>query len=104
MNQLRSPSGTVMVQRGDAWPPTLEHYPEIGRPFLKQEVRSIEASIAVAALRTKLSALTHSDALRELVSPGCLVLYVRSGTMVYLLSIRHHRQLSCDLQKHWESG
>jgi plasmid stabilization system protein ParE len=82
--------------------PNLERFPGIGRPFLAHPARSVEAANALEALRTKLSALTPDvDALREYIIEHYLVLYAQVGENVYLLAIRHHRQLSFDLQSHW---
>lgn len=84
--------------------PNLERYPEMGRPFLTRQPRSVEAINALAALRAKLSALTADmDALREYVLKDYLLLYARTEGAIYLLAIRHHRQLSFDFEGHWRS-
>lgn len=83
--------------------PNLEQFPEMGRPFLRQRVRSVEVTNAVAALKEKLVALTpETDALREYVLKQYLMLYVGIGGTIYLLAIRHQRQLSFDFDGHWE--
>jgi plasmid stabilization system protein ParE len=38
--------------------PNLERFPEMGRPFLARQPRSVETTNALATLRAKLSALT----------------------------------------------
>ena len=82
--------------------PNLAHFPEIGRPFLAREARSAEATHALASLGKKLMGLTpDTHALREYVFDDYLLLYANIGDAIYLLAIRHHRQLSFDLQKHW---
>ena len=83
--------------------PNLEHFPEMGRPFLARQPRSVETTNALAKLRAKLSGLNQeSDALREYVLRDYLLLYALiEGATVYLLSIRHHRQLSFDFEGHW---
>ena len=82
--------------------PNLERFPGIGRPFLAHSVRSVETSNALEALRTKLSALTPDpEALREYIFDQYLVLYAQVGMNLYLLAIKHHRQLSFDFQSHW---
>jgi len=84
--------------------PNLERFPHIGRPFLAHPARSVEGSNAQEALRAKLSAVTpDADALREYVLEHYVVLYAQVGDNIYLLSIRHHRQLSFDLQSHWSA-
>lgn len=82
--------------------PNLERYPEMGRPFLTRQPRSVEATNALATLRAKLSALTADmDALREYVLKDYLLLYAQAGGAIYLLAIRHQRQLSFDFEGHW---
>ena len=82
--------------------PNLEHFPGMGRPFMARQARSVETSNALATLRAKLSALTQDmDALREYVLKDYLLLYVLIGGTIYLLAIRHQRQLSFDFEGHW---
>jgi plasmid stabilization system protein ParE len=82
--------------------PNLEQFPEIGRPFLQQRIGSVEVTAAAAALKRKLRALTpQTDALREYLLKHYLLLYAHVGNTIYLLAIRHHRQLSFDLEGHW---
>ena len=82
--------------------PNLERFPGIGRPFLANAARSVETTNALDALRAKLSALTPDpEALREYILDHYLVLYARTDANLYLLAIRHHRQLSFDFQTHW---
>jgi hypothetical protein len=45
--------------------------------------------------------LGSETGLREYISGDYLVLYAVRGDDVYLLSIKHHRQLSFDLKEHW---
>ena len=74
--------------------PNLERFPGIGRPFLANAARSVETTNALEALRAKLSALTPDpEALREYILDHYLVLYALIDAHLYLLSIRHHRQL-----------
>lgn len=82
--------------------PNLERFPEMGRPFLARQPRSVETTNALAALSAKLSALTpDTDALREYVLKDYLLLYVPIGGAIYLLATRHQRQLSFDFEGHW---
>jgi len=82
--------------------PNLERFPGIGRPFMVHPARSVETTNALEALRAKLSALTPDpEALREYILDHHLVLYVQVRGNLYLLAIRHHRQLSFDFQAHW---
>lgn len=83
--------------------PNLERFPGMGRPFMLRQPRSVETTNALATLRAKLLALTTDpEALREYVLKDYLVLYVEIGGTIYLLAIRHQRQLSFDFEGHWE--
>ena len=82
--------------------PNLEQFPDMGRPFLAKPAGSVEGSKALDALRAQLSTLTtDSDALREYILADYLMLYAQIDGFVYLLSIRHQRQLSFDFESHW---
>jgi hypothetical protein len=61
----------------------------------------VEASIGVDRLTRQLKAIDKDGELREYVMAHYLLLYARTGGTVYLLSIRHQRQLSFDLASHW---
>lgn len=41
------------------------------------------------------------DELREYLMPDYLLLYLRQDMAIYLLAIKHHRQLSFDFDRHW---
>ncbi len=85
--------------------PNLERFPEMGQPFLRRQVHSIEATNAVAALTERLAALTpETDAIREYVLKHYLLLYAVIGGTLYLLSIRHQRQLSFDFEGRGDTG
>jgi plasmid stabilization system protein ParE len=80
--------------------PNLERFPGLGPVLLDQAAGSIESVRAQEALRKK-----AGDAeLRQYVLPGYLILYAVTGDAIYLLSIRHHRQLSFDLDALWLAG
>ena len=80
----------------------LERFPGIARAFLANAARSVETTNALESLRTKLLALTQDPAaLREYILEHNLVLYAQIDANLYLLAIRHHRQLSFDFQSHW---
>lgn len=78
--------------------PNLERFPDIGRPFMKRPIGSVEASNHIEGLVKKLG----DGDLREYVISDYLILYVRYDTVIYLLSIKHHRQLSFDFERLWE--
>jgi hypothetical protein len=78
--------------------PNLERFPEMGVDFLAKVPQSAEGLIRLEALKKRLG---KNTGLREYISGDYLVLYAWRGDNLYLLSIKHHRQLSFDLMKHW---
>lgn len=81
--------------------PNLGSFPKMGRPFLDRTALSVEATNRVEKLRTQLDGLGSSSDIREFVLSHYLVLYTVTETTVYLLSIRHHRQLSFHFEDLW---
>lgn len=78
--------------------PNLSCFPRIGRRYLDNPPQSAEALSQLAALP---AGAAHS--LREYLHGDYLMLYTASETdaTVYLLSIRHQRQLSFDFSRLW---
>ena len=78
--------------------PNLRRFPRIGRRYLANPPRSAEALAQLAALPAGTPA-----ALREYMHGDYLMLYaaMEADATVYLLSIRHHRQLSFDFARLW---
>lgn len=81
--------------------PNLRRFPRIGRRYLDNPPQSAEALAQLAALPAG-----AANALREYLHGDYLMLYVAmdADTTVYLLSIRHHRQLSFDFARMWPGG
>ena len=77
--------------------PNLEVHPKIGRPFLERAAQSVEAQTLIG----RLSARIGRGELREYLAGDYLILYAFIGDAVYLLAIRHHRQLSFDFEAFW---
>lgn len=84
--------------------PNLRRFPRIGRRYLANPPQSAEALAQLAALPTGAPV-----ALREYLHGDYLLLYsvvdafAPDQATVYLLSIRHHRQLSFDFAGLWPS-
>lgn len=76
----------------------LARFPRIGRRYLDHPPQSAEALAQLATLPAG-----AADALREYLHGDYLLLYVamEPNETVYLLSIRHHRQLTFDFATHW---
>jgi len=81
--------------------PNLSRFPRIGRCYLDNPPQSAEALAQLAALP-----VGAAHALREYLHGDYLLLYTASETnaTVYLLSIRHNRQLSFDFARLWPSA
>lgn len=103
LNDAEAPQAfdRLLDELTDTLIPNLERFPDLGRPFLARPAGSVEVSNGHAALRQQLQALAGGGELREYLLPDYLVLYLRQETVVYLLAIKHHRQLSFDLARHW---
>lgn len=86
--------------------PNLRRFPRIGRRYLANPPQSAEALAQLVAMAAQGTA-GAPDALREYLHGDYLVLYAvvdaapQTKAAVYLLSIRHHRQLSFDLARLW---
>ncbi len=82
--------------------PNLRRFPRMGRRYLAKPPQSAEALAQLAALPPG-----APDALREYLHGDYLMLYTvvdaspGANACVYLLSIRHHRQLSFDFARLW---
>ena len=94
---------SLLDELSDVVIPNLERYPEIGRTFLQRPVNSVEVTNAAASLMAKLASLAiEPNMIREYVLKHYMILYVSIGDTIFLLSVRHHRQLSFDLAGHWQ--
>ena len=78
--------------------PNLEAFPHLGRDFLTRSPESLEGQARYQRIK---KALGSQSELREYISGDYLVLYALRANTVFLLSIRHHRQLSFDLGGFW---
>ena len=78
--------------------PNLRRFPRLGRPYLANPPQSAEALALLASLP-----VGAANALREYLHGDYLMLYtvIDETATVYLLPIRHHRQLSFDFAGLW---
>lgn len=83
--------------------PNLQSFPGMGRLLLERPARSVEVVNGMARLTEQLRSLAKDGEVREYVMSHYLLLYARIKGTVYLLSIRHHRQLSFDFSRLWPS-
>ncbi|MDX1251243.1 MAG: type II toxin-antitoxin system RelE/ParE family toxin [Gammaproteobacteria bacterium] len=77
--------------------PNLGRFPEMGRDFFARKPRSVEGYVRWEKLRKRLG----EASLREYLWSDYLLLYVMKEHQLYLLAIKHHRQLSFDLEGFW---
>lgn len=80
--------------------PNLESFPRMGRPFFNRGAGSVEAHAKIGRLAPRIG----DGELREYLSGDYLLLYAFMERTVYLLSIKHHRQLSFDFERLWMEG
>lgn len=80
--------------------PNLERFPEMGRSFFARPIRSINVENALLTLKTKHDGIDEHN-IREYLMSDYLLLYAIVGDTVYLISIRHFRQLSFDFGSLW---
>ena len=78
--------------------PNLARFPRIGRRYLANPPQSAEALAQLVLLPAG-----AASALREYLQGDYLMLYTAmdADSTVYLLSIRHHRQLSFNFARLW---
>ena len=81
--------------------PNLRRFPRIGRRYLEEPPQSAEALAQFAALPA-----SAAGALRVYLHGDYLMLYapIDQDATVYLLSIRHYRELSFDFAKLWPTS
>lgn len=84
--------------------PNLERFPGMGQLFLQRPLLSVEARVAAEHVQAQPRALEPDAQLREYILRSHLVLYAHTGRTVWLLAIRHQRQLSFDFDTVWPSN
>lgn len=81
--------------------PNLQRFPGLGRPFQARMGGSVESRTGMEHLAQQLTAIDQHAELREYVMRHYLLLYARIDTELYLLSLRHQRQLSFNFDRLW---
>jgi plasmid stabilization system protein ParE len=81
--------------------PNLERFPDMGRLLMDRQAPSVEVRNGVESLKRKLNVIGSGGEVREYVLAQFLLLYARVDTTIYLLAVRHHRQLSFDFEALW---
>jgi plasmid stabilization system protein ParE len=88
----------LLAQLADEIIPSLERFPEIGSDFL---ARAPLSKRGLMQFEKAAKLLAPDASLRQLVVGDYVLLYYLHERTVYLLSIRHQRQLSFDFSGHW---
>jgi plasmid stabilization system protein ParE len=78
--------------------PNLQRFPGMGLDFLARRPQSVEGLERLEALGKRLGPRVE---IREYITGEYLLLYAVRKDVIYLLSIKHHLQLSFDLREHW---
>jgi hypothetical protein len=81
--------------------PNLERFPMLGRPFISLQPDSVEATNLQDKLREKLAQMEGNNDVRQYHTQDYLILYAIINEVIYLLSIKHHKQLSFDFNRLW---
>ena len=85
----------------------LERHPRLGRSFMNRRPESVEAQVQLERLQAKMAAYAQPADMREYVMTDYVVLYavldatVALPSVIHLVSIKHHKQLSFDLERLW---
>ena len=78
----------------------LQNHPRMGRDFLQRPPESIETQARLqkldALLRAQGAGTQHAE-IREYVMTDYLLLYALADDVIHLLAIKHHKQLSFDI-------
>lgn len=99
---------SLLDELGDTVIGNLERHPRIGRRFFARTAQSVEVRERVAALLKRFGAVE----VREYLSGDYLLLYClvaeggasKPALTVYLLAIKHHRQLSFEFDGFWQAN
>jgi hypothetical protein len=87
----------LMTELAEAVMVHLQNHPRLGRNFLRRQTPSIETQSRQQKLEALLATLgtdTDHAEIREYVMTDYLLLYALVGAVIYLLAIKHHKQLS----------
>lgn len=77
--------------------PNLQKFPEMGRDFMLRQPGTTEGLHLYSIIDRQSSEIF----IREYLFDQYLLLYAVKASKLYLLSIKHHAQLSFDLPAHW---
>lgn len=88
----------LLVRLGSEVIPNLRRFPDLGADFLARAPLSADG---IAMFEDVVKSAGPGSHTRQLIDDDYVILYLVKGGTVFLLSIKHHRQLSFDLAGHW---
>ncbi len=88
----------LLAELAETTLPTLEQRPRLGRLFLDRAPQTQQAKQKAQALRKQLALLAADAEIREYVMTDYTLLYALIAGSIYLLAIKHQRQLGFQLQ------
>ena len=81
--------------------PNLERFPHVGIDFLNRQPGSLEGLNLLESIQ---QFLQGKGEIREYITDDYLILYALIDNNLYLLSIKHHRQLAFDFTSNWRDS
>ena len=99
-NQFAQGFDRLVDELGDSVVPILKRHPRMGRNFLQRQSKSVDAVTRIQKIDALLRTLDTDTAraeVREYVMTDYLLLYALVGEVTYLLAVKHHKQLSFDV-------
>ncbi|MCI0504792.1 MAG: type II toxin-antitoxin system RelE/ParE family toxin [Gammaproteobacteria bacterium] len=78
--------------------PNLQRFPLLGKNFLEHQPGSIEGVNLTESIQRYLNG---KGEVREYITGDYLILYALIAGIIYLLSIKHHKQLAFDFISTW---
>ena len=99
LNQFPQGYDRLLDELGASVIPSIERFPGMGRPFVQRQPDTVEAVTKLEKLNKRLAKLDRTGEFREYVMDDYLILYLTLEIVVYLLAIKHHKQLSFDFER-----
>jgi plasmid stabilization system protein ParE len=96
-NQFPAGFDRLMAELFDTAIRNLENHPRYGRRFFDRQVQTLQVQQKTQAVAMQLTKVIADSELREYVMTDYTVLYALIADTIYLLSIKHHKQLLFDL-------
>lgn len=96
-NQFPAGFDRLMAELFDAVIRNLENHPRYGRRFFDRQAQTMQVLQKTQSVTTQLAKVIPDGELREYVMTDYTVLYALIANTIYLLSIKHHKQLLFDL-------